>query len=382
MRLRSAERCRRHRSSLTTSGIVSALVLIGACLVCAPTTQALTTVNAIAPADGATLPLDQPTTFVIQQTAGCSSAWWLYGSYRPDTDANGVLVDRLPLGIITSSAWTPDSSGYCEATWDPRILSYSVLPPAGSTVYWQAWRNTGEVTPVQSLQVSAGTRVPPPSPDEVGLTVNDGAIYTNDPNVKLTVAAPEFATRSLIANDGGFAGAKAFSIPESDRATYDWKLVSSGSERLPKTVYARFSRSATEPTPICSAGPALATPVGTTTSICGIDPTKTFSDDIILDQTAPIIDQAQLREGASGGTARAVASSLSTYHLRLQAHDKTSGVDRMQITNSKAHPGRLLKFRRRIAFRRTGSKIFVRVRDRAGNFSRWRRAQTFTATAR
>jgi hypothetical protein len=373
-----------------THRFVAALLLVGACcLTQTSTSRALTIINAVAPADGATLPLDQPTTFIIQ-SADCGTLWWLQASYSPDRNAEHSLVDRLAFPVFDRSTWTLDASGDCETTWDPRLISYSALPSPGPTLYWQAWRNDGAtVSPVQSLVVSAGTRVPPPSPDEVGITVDEGAVYTNDPNVKITVAAPEFATRLLISNDGGFAGADALSIPESDRATYDWKLVSSGPERLPKTVYVRFSRPASEPTPICAAGPALAAPTGATVDVCGINPTTTFSDDIILDQTDPEIVSASLSEG-SGTSSTASASAgwpmenrpnasrrrhggRSGEILKIHARDNLSGVHLMRIARKKPTRSRWRRFSSRIRLRGKPKRVFLRVRDGAGNASNWRR---------
>jgi hypothetical protein len=65
-----------------------------------------------------------------------------------------------------------------------------------------------------------------------------------------------------------------------------------------------------------------------------------------------------------------------TYHLHVRAHDATAGVSRMQITGNRRHPGKARRFRSRVDFRSATSKIFVRVRDRAGNWSRWKRFET------
>ena len=44
----------------------------------------------------------------------------------------------------------------------------------------------------------------------------------------------------------------------------------------------------------------------------------------------------------------------------------------MQVTTSKRKPGKLLAYKRTLKVKPAKS-LFVRVRDRAGNFSRWRK---------
>src|SRR3954453_2136849 len=164
----------------------------------------------------------------------------------------------------------------------------------------------------------------------IGVTINDGDSFTNNPNVTVTAYGPDAATAVLLDNDGGFAHAFSFPVASPDR--YDWKLDSSDPERLPKTVYARFS------------GP-------------GVDGTKTFSDDIILDETPPVLTAATLR----GGT------------LRVTARDATSGLGSMQWRFKRGGKGS--SFRPFKAKLRLQGRIphYVRARDRAANLSRWLR---------
>jgi hypothetical protein len=200
---------------------------------------------------------------------------------------------------------------------------------------------TGTVAPVN-------TAAPATAPDNsnVGVSINDGAQYTNDPDVTLSVVAPSGADRLRVSNDGGFRTAKALAL----KPTVSWKLDESGAERLPKTVYLRFG------------------------SQWGWDPPIT--DDIILDQTNPTVASATLVR--SGPTARSTSVSMAasaksrTYKVRIRAKDATSGVGKVQFALSKRHPSKVRKFKRISSY--TGAKAprFVRVRDRAGNYSRWR----------
>ena len=178
-----------------------------------------------------------------------------------------------------------------------------------------------------------------------GVTINDGAQYSNDAAVQLKVVAPGAATEVRVSNDGGFASPAT--MPLAAGGLYSWTLDSSGSERLPKTVYVRF------------ANPTTAS-------------AQTFTDDIILDQTPPTISQATLLGEGTGSSAAAVAAAKRKFTVRLRARDNASGVGKAQVARRKKRPGRLRKFRKRLTVKSARAPRFVRVRDKAGNFSKWR----------
>ncbi len=175
---------------------------------------------------------------------------------------------------------------------------------------------------------------------QLGVSINDGARYTNDPKVTIAASWPTFAHEMLISNDGGFKAAQPFGL----RASVPWVLDSSGAERLPKIVYVRFMRGATV--------------------------SETYTDDIILDQRAPLISSARLKRGKGAPL------------LRLRARDRgLAGLKAVQVTNDRRRPRAALRaydsklrLRRHKGDRRLklGKPVFVRVRDRAGNVSSWR----------
>ena len=177
----------------------------------------------------------------------------------------------------------------------------------------------------------------------VGMTINDEAQYTNDPNVDLSLVWPSGTQTVLVSNDGGFRNAKEIDVDKS----IPWKLSESGSERLPKTVYVRFGSSS-----------------------------QTFTDDIILDQTKPTVTSAtvsRVRLATSAAVAAAAASKRRTYRVRIRAKDATSGVAKVQFAvRSKRHPSAPRKFKRISRYTGARAPRYVRVRDRAGNYSRWR----------
>src|SRR5205085_1616992 len=80
---------------------------------------------------------------------------------------------------------------------------------------------------------------------QIGVSIDNGAAYVSRPAVTLTVHEPEGAVAVLISNDGGFADASQQRIAADD--LYQWTLVSTGAERLPKTVYVRFEGAGIDP---------------------------------------------------------------------------------------------------------------------------------------
>jgi hypothetical protein len=178
---------------------------------------------------------------------------------------------------------------------------------------------------------------PPPGP--VGVSINDGDLYTNSRDVDLHLVWRRWTADALVAQDGGFKHAKKIALWEK----VPWRLEGVGSSRLPRVVYVRFG--------------ATFRPV----------PAVTYQDDIILDQTRPVVTGFE----TLGPTAATAAGRR--HRLAIRARDSVSGVERMQLTTKRSKPGRWRKFRRRAALRTGAPRAFVRVRDRAGNRSRWRR---------
>ena len=181
----------------------------------------------------------------------------------------------------------------------------------------------------------------------IGISINDGAQYTRSAKVTLAAAWPAFAASILASNDGGFGTAQTFALS----ARVPWTLDSSGPERLPKTVYVRY--------------------------VNGLQTSETYTDDIILDETPPVVKRASFADGARASIARGPASIAAKrarrWSLRIRATDSNSGVAKLQITANKRKPGKLLVYRRTLKLRAKARPKFVRAHDRAGNFSRWRK---------
>ncbi len=168
---------------------------------------------------------------------------------------------------------------------------------------------------------------------QMGVSINNGATYTNDRDVRVRARGPDGVTHVLIANDGGFTNWLTVQWKQSE--IYRFELASSGRERLPKTVYARFS------------GPDLGGGA-------------TFTDDIILDETRPVLRWARVLRHPGGRT-----------RIALNSRDRTSGVKWMQFARRVSKPWRRIRYHRRVSIRRTPR--WARVYDGASNTSRWHR---------
>jgi hypothetical protein len=170
---------------------------------------------------------------------------------------------------------------------------------------------------------------PDPGTGVGSVSINHGATYTNDTHVTLTVSPPRGALTMQVADDGGFQPSTAFSSFGDVR----WTLPRSGAERLPKTVYVRFLPSG-----------------------------QTLQDDIILDETAPILTRAS------------ASRSGHRYVLRVKATDRTSGLGAVQIV-PRHGARRTLSYRAKRRLTLPKGKVSVRVRDRAGNWSHAKRVK-------
>jgi len=175
---------------------------------------------------------------------------------------SGSIVTLLTTGTCTIKSNQSGGSGWEAAPEVSRSFTISPSPPAG----------------------------------EVGVSILDGSAYTNTKAVKLNLVWPEYATEARISNDGGFAASKTKVVALG--ASVDWDLDDSVKGIYTKVVYVRFNGS-------------------------GIDTSKTYSDDIILDLTPPEVKSAS------------ATASNSTVTLKVKATDDISGVDKIEIATNK-----------------------------------------------
>jgi DNA-binding beta-propeller fold protein YncE len=241
--------------------------------------------------------------------------------------------DALSDGV--GMAWSPDGRFAYVAGGEDLTPEYVSNPSSGGTIATFS-RRAGALEPVSSVRPEQERREDGAT---TGVSVNDGAIYTNVPNVRIKVSLPPWTPSSFrLANDGGFGESRLTRVTGM-ADSYEWTLdASGGPQRTVKHVYVRFTGN-------------------------GDSEDATYSDDVILDQLAPRILAARLKR--VGARSR----------LLLRARDNRSGVRKVQVTTNRRRPGRARRFTRRVRVAGAPRAVLVRVIDGAGNRSRWRRAR-------
>lgn len=215
------------------------------------------------------------------------------------------------------------------------------------------------------------------APRNNGVTINNGALFTNATAVTLSITGQTGVIEMALSNDGGFAGA----VWEPCRATKAWTITSFGNSILPRTVYVRYRDDQ-----------------GAVSSV--------VQDDIILDVTAPsgsvdIVPLTGVLQRKSEQTVQRarpvpvqqttnfvnllylplIATSRSncpqtgapTVILRLNAQDDVSGVQDMLISNTTSFTcADWQPFAASQAWyvpSGATTTVYVKFRDNAGNIS-------------
>ncbi|MFN8523437.1 MAG: choice-of-anchor Q domain-containing protein [Chloroflexota bacterium] len=179
---------------------------------------------------------------------------------------------------------------------------------------------------------------------EFGLTINDGAIWSNSTGVNLTISAQAGTTEMQISNDGGFAGAQW--QPYNARKT--WTLIHYGTYVIQPTVYVRFKNAS------------------------GTVITATFSDRIILDATAPTGSVTGPPLGtASNGSGSVSAQGLVTLTLTASDDAGGSGLAGVRIgSGPDISDGAWQPFQSSVPWNLNEHRnAYVQFKDRAGNLS-------------
>jgi hypothetical protein len=86
------------------------------------------------------------------------------------------------------------------------------------------------------------------------------------------------------------------------------------------------------------------------------------------------VSQASL-SGASGSSRviNAAAAKTKRFTLRTRARDANSGLAQLQLATNRRKPAKARPYKSNLVFRAAQAPRYVRVRDRAGNFSKWRK---------
>ncbi len=214
-----------------------------------------------------------------------------------------------------------------------------------------------------SVPVSASITLDLPAGGEYGFSINQGALFTNQTMVSLTIGAGPFTSEMMISNDGGFAG----SHWEPYASKKSWPLSSHGDYVTPRIVYVKYK-----------------TLDGTILPF--------YQDDIILDVNPP---QGSVRVVTAfesqviiSGTDLDYPGGLSNagfkiflpliqkpfqgtlVKLELIATDDVSGLGHMMIGNDSDFSDAYWEpYQTPRDWGMTGSTVYVKFRDKAGNIS-------------
>ncbi len=199
------------------------------------------------------------------------------------------------------------------------------------TVYARARDALGHISEIRTATITLDTTVE----SEFSVSINNGALYTNQIGVTLKVGAKSGTSQMQVSNDGGFVGA----VWEPYTSTRTWQITEYDGSVIPRTVYVRYKDS-------------------------GGNVVSTASDDIILDVQAPT---GSVNIGGNGA-----AEDASAVKLNLSASDDLSGVGGMRLSNRSDFQGADW-----LAYTATknwtfaaNQVVFVQFRDNAGNISR------------
>jgi alpha-tubulin suppressor-like RCC1 family protein len=189
----------------------------------------------------------------------------------------------------------------------------------------------------------------------IGLVINDDEVSTENPRVTLHFRYPTDTVAIRISNNENFAGARIFSPTDS----LSWELITSDEETTVRTIYVQF--------------------------INGRGGAVLYTDEINLetnvdqvDEEAPIITSLRAvtaQSMAIAGTPSRVAKN--TRRFVVSVSDKISGVTRIQtkvgarIVTQKVDALRSGEYS--LSFARTVKSFSIRVIDRKGNVSKWKK---------
>jgi len=221
----------------------------------------------------------------------------------------------------------PAASGANDFSSPNYTLSSGFWGQITGTVPTTSTQPTPEPTPVPTATPTPGP-TPTPQPDSFGVSINYGALYTNDPLVTVRLWGPN-VTHMRISNDGGFTE----SYWRSYQITATWPLSTYGSYVMPRLVYAQFKDAHG--------------------AIYG-----TFMDDIIYDPVAP-----------EGNVVLLSSPDTVTATVWLESWDDNSGVDEMRVADTLGgiDAASWQPYTETLSWVLQGSQVYAQFRDHAGN---------------
>lgn len=192
------------------------------------------------------------------------------------------------------------------------------------------------------------------TPRPIGVVINDDDDTTESTTVSLLVTAPAGAVAYRVSNHSNFKNAQVLNPSSPIR----WELIASDEPEDIRYVYVQV---------YFANGSSVV-----------------YSDDITLltevdvpDEEAPIIEA--LRSSRVAATAQATAQKTTSSRIAISVRDRRSGVTRIEMKAgartivTKVDASRRGTFN--ISIPRGSKSVLVRVRDAAGNYSKWKKVR-------
>ncbi len=248
------------------------------------------------------------------------------------TNVNLIVSYSDPDNDLQDASVSND--GVTWSDWDDADENIGWTLPGGDgvkTVYLRARDAAGHISEIKSDTITLDTTVE----SEFSVSVNQGALYTNQVGVSLKIGSKTGTSQMQVSNDGGFVGA----IWEPYTSTRAWEITEYDGSVIPRTVYVRFKDS-------------------------GGNVVATASDDIILDVKAPT--------GSVNIGGNNTAEDIGAVTLNLSASDDLSGVGGMRLSNRSDFQGASwISFASNKSWNFASNQVvFAQFRDNAGNVSK------------
>jgi sugar lactone lactonase YvrE len=239
-------------------------------------------------------------------------------------DVSAANADESRMGLAMSFS----NDGATWGDWEPYAAtsSWQLAGEDGAkTVYGRFKNSAGALSQIVSDTIILDRSVQ----SEYGMTINNGAVYTNRTDVQLTISAKPGTAEMQVSNDGGFNGVAWEPYTSHKR----WQITRYRQQEVTRLVYIRFR------------------------DVDG-NVSSMYLDDIILDVNPP------------GGHAQ-IANTGQGIQLSLTATDDVSGVEGMRLSAQPDFAGASwepFESSRTWDFGANPS-VYVQFRDYAGNLS-------------
>lgn len=195
-----------------------------------------------------------------------------------------------------------------------------------------------------------------------GVMINDGDNHTLSATVSLTITPPSPAVAYRVSNNSNFRNARIFDATNS----FTWELIASTEQETIRTVYVEI---------YLANGKSVI-----------------YSDDIVLrtlaqgpDEALPVISALRMTKPITRAQATTTKTSTRS-RLQINVSDRQSGVTKIEMKIKGRTVAKIVEATRNGTFTMAVPKgtrsVRIRLRDAAGNYSKWRTLQIKSATAK